>query len=378
MMKRIKMIFLIFLSLVILISAGVFLFVTFAPQFGAKASGDRLIRIQNSPNYRNGKFVNPVNTSMRGSGSMLDAMRDYFKGGAGRVPDSEIPVSKVDTSNMRDESDTDLRITWLGHSTVLIGIEGNLVLIDPMFSHRASPVTFFGVKRFSKMLPITARDLPEIDAVLISHDHYDHLDYQTIKDIKDKVNRFYVPLGVGSHLERWGVQREKIIEHDWWEQSALNATLTFTATPARHFSGRGLTDRFGTLWCSWIIKSEKYSVFFGGDSGYFDGFREIGEKYGPFDITMLESGAYSRYWPSIHMVPEETVRAHLDLRGEILMPIHWGMFDLSLHTWNEPIKRLTVKAEKENVLIFTPVVGGSITIPGPVPVSKWWSFEHDQ
>ncbi len=213
-------------------------------------------------------------------------------------------------------------------------------------------------------------NLPLLDAVILSHDHYDHLDYETITELKDRVKHFYAPLGVGAHLEEWGVPGSAITEMDWWESTSHNG-LELTLTPARHFSGRGFS-RFETLWGSWVIAGRDQKVFFNGDSGYFPGFKEIGEKYGPFDITLMECGAYNEKWAEIHMMPEETVQAHLDLNGEILLPIHWGKFNLSLHPWKEPVERMTQKAKELGVRVCTPEVGDVICIGSRVPSSRWW------
>ncbi len=370
--KRLKMIFYTFLIFEITFIIGIAIFIKLSPQFGAKSIGERLTRLQDSPNYKNGKFFNPVKTDLGSIGGITKGMFKYFLGGGERTPKSLIPVIQISQNHFDRNPEDSLKITWLGHSTSLVEMEGYIILLDPMLGQMASPISFLGPKRFNSIDPIEAKDLPELDAVVISHDHYDHLNYQTILDIKNKTKMFYVPLGVAAHLESWGVDSEKIVEHDWWDTSALDSKIVLICTPSRHFSGRGILDRMETLWCSWVIKSEKYSIFFGGDSGYFEGFKEIGEKFGPFDITMLESGAYSIYWPAIHMMPEETVQAHLDLQGKILMPIHWGAFNLSIHSWTEPIERLLKKADQENVTVTTPIVGESIIMTEPIPQKFWW------
>jgi L-ascorbate metabolism protein UlaG (beta-lactamase superfamily) len=231
--------------------------------------------------------------------------------------------------------------------------------------------TFMGPKRFPYSNYMDVDLLPHVDAVLISHDHYDHLDYKTILNLKDQVDRFYVPLSVGAHLEEWGIPSEHIIELNWWE-SVNHENLTFIFTPSRHFSGRAITDRFSTLWGSWIIQGAASRVFFGGDSGYYQGFKEIGEKYGPFDLTFLECGAYNENWADIHMAPEETVQAHMDLKGKFLMPIHWGKFNLSLHPWKEPIERAIKKGNDLGVRILTPPVGSINELSDNLKTPRWW------
>jgi len=293
-----------------------------SPQLGATVRGESLKRLQMSENVRDGRFRNSVATRMDTSeDGSFGAIVDFFKGSTDRTPAGSMSTTSLSSESVTGEEG--LKVTWLGHSTCLIEIDGRLILTDPMFGERASPFRFLVAKRFPSKLPIEIEELPKLDAVLISHDHYDHLDYGSIRKLRTKTARFYVPLGVGAHLKKWGVPGQQIVELNWWEERA-EGPLTFVATPARHFSGRGLRDRNRTLWASWVIMGSQGRVFFGGDSGYFDGFRKIGELYGPFDITMLESGAYNQAWADIHMMPEETVPAPRDLKGELLFPIHWG------------------------------------------------------
>ncbi|MBF0377618.1 MAG: MBL fold metallo-hydrolase [Desulfamplus sp.] len=307
--------------------------------------------------------------------NMFNSMIDFMLGGSERVPSFSLPA--VDIGAYKRPIKENLRVTWFGHSTCLIEIDGKVIITDPMFSDRASPLSFIGPKRFTTDVDFQIQDLPKIDIVVISHDHYDHLDYDTIRYLRDKSEQFYVPLGVKQYLESWGVSPEKVVELDWWEENSYNG-LRFAATPTRHFSGRGLR-RDRTLWASWVIIGTKQRLYFGGDSGYFDGFKKIGEKYGPFDLTMLESGAYNNAWADIHMMPEETVQAHLDLDGEILLPIHWGKFNLSLHPWREPIERLLAEAKIKGVRAITPIQGEAIVLSeqyetetAQYVVNRWW------
>lgn len=352
--------------LVLILLATALLFTACAPQLGSAGRDGRLM---NSSHFKDGKFFNTIETRVStASGSRLGSLVEFFTDQQQREPQIALPSMPVAAESMG--TGEGLRVTWLGHSTSLIEIDGQVILTDPMFSERASPFSFLGPKRFSIAPPIELADLPDIDVVLISHDHYDHLDYPSIKALIPRTSRFLVPLGVGGHLERWGVPKSKIVELDWWEEHT-HGDLTLVATPARHFSGRWLV-RNKTLWASWVIQGKRQRVFFGGDSGYFDGFKRIGEQYGPFELTLLESGAYNEAWSEIHMTPEETVQAHLDLQGQVLLPIHWGQFNLSLHPWTEPIERLVTAAERQGAIVATPLIGQPVTANSAVPQTAWW------
>jgi L-ascorbate metabolism protein UlaG (beta-lactamase superfamily) len=362
-----------FLFLVLLLTVAGCSFMQLSPQFGAEAKGQRLQTMKLSPNYNDGVFHNPVPTNMdigfRGYVKMINSR--LFNKQDDQEPDWYIPVEKLNPKQLEQVQDTATVLTWFGHSTFLIEIDGKRLLVDPMLGERASPISFLGPKRFTDELPLSVEEMPYIDAVLVSHDHYDHLDYGTIQQLADKTGHFYVTLGVGAHLERWGVPAEKITEMDWWDEARLEG-LTFAATPARHFSGRGFSDRMKTLWASWVIVGKNDRIFFSGDTGYFDGFKEIGKKYGPFDITLMECGQYNELWPYIHMMPEETVQAHLDLKGKLLMPIHWGGFALAMHSWTDPIERVSKKAQEMRVPMTTPRIGQRIVLGQRAPRSNWW------
>ncbi|MDH5598785.1 MAG: MBL fold metallo-hydrolase, partial [Cyclobacteriaceae bacterium] len=248
------------------------------------------------------------------------------------------------------------------------------ILLDPMFGTYPSPFPYLTKRRFNDSLPLQIKDLPLIDVVVYSHDHYDHLDYGSILKLKDKVKKFLVPLGVGEHLRAWGVDGEKIIEMNWYESIEIKGT-SFICTPAQHFSGRGFSDKMSTLWSSWVIKNKNSNLFFSGDSGYFDGFKEIGNKYGPFDICFMECGQYNELWKDIHMFPEETAQAHLDLQGKLLVPIHWGAFSLSVHDWNDPVKRLNKEAQIKGINVYTPEIGEPITFDKKQEEKEWWNFQ---
>lgn len=343
-----------------------------APQFGALSKGERLERIKKSPHYRNDKFYNLVKTPVSGENtSMWESAWKFLKGGNNREPDKvieTIPFSK----EKFESADTGISVTWFGHSNVLVRVDEKNILIDPVFSNHASPFSFIGAQGFDYSDRASLEDLPKIDAVLISHDHYDHLDYETMTLLKDKVDRFYVPLGVGAHLEKWEIPLENIVELDWWDEANFDQNIMFAAVPMRHFSGRGVTDRYATLWAGWVIQSRNYKIIHTGDSGYGDHFKAIGEKYGPFDLAMVECGQYNQGWPYIHMMPEQSVQANIDLKGEIMMPIHWGRFTLSLHQWTDPVYRATAEAARKNVEIITPVIGDIFHLTPPLPKEKWW------
>ena len=288
-----------------------------------------------------------------------------------RIPNRVIETKKADYALRGNPSE--ISITWLGHSTVYFEINGLRILTDPVLSGWASPYPYIGPKSFDYSNNYLAEDLPEIDIVLLSHDHYDHLDYKTMKAIDHKVKQYIMPLGVGAHLESWKIETRKISEFDWWEEITIS-DITFTACPTRHFSGRGIFDRFKTLWAAWSIKYNHQHVLFGGDSGYYSGFQEIPKRLGAFDLVMLENAAYHKFWYEIHMMPEETYQAFLDLNANYIMPIHWAKFDLSLHPWQEPIERLFNAASKDGKTdkIICPSPGERFILNKEFPKDLWW------
>ncbi len=365
-----KTTFLIIGAFVLLIGLIVFLFFVFAPQFGNKGTKDVPEIITNSNQYKNGRFhnVRQVDMSMQGE-SMFSIARKMYTNTKGRVP--EEPIENVPISSKITAEGKQTTITWLGHSTLFIRIEGKLILTDPVLSKRASFIRYMGPKQFKYVFPYHTDEVPKLDAILISHDHYDHLDYETIKALKDRTERFYVPLGVKAHLVMWGVEAEKIIEADWWQEFEWDG-LKIVSTPARHFSGRRASNRFSTLWCSWVLTGTESNVFYGGDSGLHAQFKTIGDKYGPFDMALLECGAYSKYWPDIHSFPKQTVKEALLLRAKIALPIHWGKFNLSLHDWTEPIESFTKEASDQNLKYTTPRIGQTIRLGEMLPTEEWW------
>jgi len=264
-------------------------------------------------------------------------------------------ITKTQLLELQKNQGQGLSFFRLGHSTLLILLDGEFWLTDPVFSERASPFQFVGPKRFHQP-PISIDELPDIKGVILSHNHYDHLDKAAIEQLKHKVEHFYTPLGVGEELINWGVARQKITQLDWWQSITVNQT-TLTATPSQHFSGRAFSDRNQSLWSSWAVKAEHGSFFFSGDTGYFDQFAKIGEKLGPFDFSFMETGAYNQLWSEIHMHPQQSAQAHLDVRAKYMVPIHNGTFDLSTHTWTDPFERISEWAGKLNIALITPKMG---------------------
>jgi len=360
------------ISMLLLITIVAVLFVNLSPQFGGKHSIADIDRYASSGYYNDGKFENLVTTNMDlPPGKMLSTMYQFFKGGKDRRPSDELPMVKVDSTEIAN-NDLVPRITWFGHSAFLLEIEGNKILIDPMLGQVPAPHPWLGNARFIKDLPIAIEQIPYIDAVIISHDHYDHLDYGSIQKLKNKVMHFYVPLGVGAHLKAWGIEETRIHELNWWDETKFN-DLLLAFVPARHFSGRGVTDRMATLWGSWVIKSTNHNIYFSGDGGYADHFKEIGDKYGPFDFAMMECGQYNENWSQIHMMPEETAQAAVDVKAKLMMPIHWAGFTLSLHSWTDPVERVVKKANELGMPITTPKIGESIIIGNyDYPMEEWW------
>jgi len=288
-------------------------------------------------------------------------------------PTEAIPVKSL-TAQQLNTIDLDEEVlVRLGHSSIYMQLAGQKILIDPVFSERASPFSFIGPKRFHQP-PIKLQQLEAIDLVIISHDHYDHLDKSAIKELKDKVKHFVVPLGVDQHLIDWGVAEHKITALDWWENAEIQGVKVIS-TPTQHFSGRTLTDRNKTLWSSYVLQSATSNLYFSGDSGYFSGFKEIGDRFGPFDITMVETGAYDKNWPGIHMTPEQSLQAHLDLQGKVMLPIHNGTFDLAFHSWYEPLQRISVLAEEQGVTLATPIMGSILNIQNIPQGIAWWHQE---
>ena len=346
------------------------LFLGCSPNF----KGARLQAIHSSSNYKNGVFVNSIPTPLyTGTNFWKVSWRWMTTSNEFGEPSQELRFNS-DVISSNPLSNNGLQVMWVGHSTIWIEIDGKRFLIDPMWSKRSSPIGMFGPARFFDT-PIALNQVPKLDGVIISHDHADHLDYATIKQLKKTGVTFYVPLGVGYYLESWDIPKDRIKELDWWDQLSIGKDLTLIATPARHFSGRSLFDQNSTLWSSWIFKGREHKVFFSGDSGMFPGFKTIGDKYGPFDITFLEIAAYDADWENVHMVPEEAVQAHLDLKGKVMLPIHWGTFNLAFHSWTEPVERLLISAKKRNIQLSLPKPGQIVSLPEISINSYWWKSQ---
>jgi L-ascorbate metabolism protein UlaG (beta-lactamase superfamily) len=338
--------------------------------FGKLPAGSRLDRIHKSSHYREGSFQNLSETPMLAEGTSYPKMIvQFFSKGINREPSHTLPAVKTDLSHL---ATMEPAIVWFGHSSYLIRIYGQNILVDPVFSERASPFSFIGKKNYTAAVQYSVDDMPAtIDLVIITHDHYDHLDYNTIKQLKSRVKLFYTSLGVGAHLEHWGIEQERIVEFDWWEKQIFKHGIEITATPARHFSGR-VFKRNQALWSSFVLKTELHSIFIGGDSGYDAAFKTIGEQFGPFDLAILECGQYDKQWPYIHMMPEENAQACIDLKAKAYMPVHWGKFTLALHEWNDPVERSLKKAEELNVTMASPMIGEPVMLDNKLPVKRWW------
>ncbi|MBW2458751.1 MAG: MBL fold metallo-hydrolase [Deltaproteobacteria bacterium] len=334
---------------------------------GTGAAGERLARMERSAHYRDGQFVNELPPQAL----MWESTTKWLTGGGDhREPTVPVPVDARQAADFAEPPPDGLRLTWLGHSTMLVELDGHRFITDPQFARRESPTRFFGPDRFYAP-PLALADLPDLDAVLISHDHYDHLEMDTVQALNQRQMRFVVPLGVGAHLEYWGVPAERIVELDWWEHTKVGS-VELHCTPARHFSGRGVWDWAATLWAGWAIVGPDHRVFYSGDSAMFPTYAEIGARLGPFDATFLDTGAYDETWADYHMGPEQAVAAHRALRGKLLLPVHWGTFNLGLHNWTEPAERLLIAAAQAGVKVAIPRPGQSVSPASPPPVSRWW------
>lgn len=333
---------------------------------GHRATGERRARMERSPQWKDGAFENPE-PIVNHAGEMISGM---FNIDDHASPEGPVDVTKVDPAMLASPPSSGLRITWLGHSTTLIELDGARVLTDPVWTTRVSPLSWVGPTRWYE--PLIALDqLGPLDAVVISHDHYDHLDMDTVLALKDLTPRFIVPLGVGAHLEYWGIPPEKIIELDWWEWEGVGP-ITIHSTPVRHASGRHVFDKDATLWSGYAIVGPAHRVFFSGDTGLFTALQDIGDKFGPFDVTMLEIGQYHRAWPDWHMGPEQAVTAHRMLKGKTFLPVHWGLLTLAYHGWTEPIERSLLESQVKSVPLIHPKPGQSFEPEAPPQFVRWW------
>lgn len=351
-----------------------------APQFGGNVSVKQKEVYSESPNFRDDRFINESGEDYAVSFSlkeMVEGFREMRRSTVVTTPPRDIPTQRMDPIELSAFGDS-TRLFWFGHSSFLLQIENKNILIDPVFSKVPSPISWIGEERFSKTLPISIEELPEIDFVLISHDHYDHLDYESIKQLKDKVKEFYMPLGVGVHFKRWGIEDNRIHELDWWGETQYD-NIALACTPAQHRSGRRPNNSNSTLWSSWVISTEHKKLYYSGDSGYASHFKAIGEKYGPFDLALLECGQYNNMWPYTHMFPEQTAQAGVDLQAESIMPIHWGAFTISQHTWSDPVERVMIAAQKLDLPVIAPKIGEPILLYDSIIYSneEWWVAIND-
>lgn len=349
-----------------LILAGFFMFNSYT-SMGNPPSEEHTAMYASSPNFQDGLFVNaqPIDLSMGGK-TFSTALKFFL---SNRKPPKALPVLPLSKKSF-PQPPAPLQVAWLGHSSLILDLDGVRILIDPVFGN-ASPVPWT-VSRFQDP-PLKREDLPEIDLVVISHDHYDHLEMATVKHLIPQGAIFLVPLGVGSHLERWGCPTSQIKELDWGQSHTIKG-VKITATPSRHFSGRGFSDRNKTLWASWVFAGPKHRAFYSSDGGFDQRFEAIGKEFGPFDLTMIEIGAWNKDWADVHLFPEQAVDAHLALGGKHLLPVHWATFELSLHQWDDPILRASKYAAAKGAKLFTPKMG-QLAVPGQTATSAWWAGE---
>ena len=369
-LKKIMIITIILIGLLIILFL---VFTNFYPSFGGNSTKKQQLVYEQSNQFNNGKFRNtsPVPKDLSFTETLSLAYKFFTTKVPNGRPKVDLKAQKIDSINIADYVGQ-ARMIWFGHSSFLLQIEGKNILIDPMFGKVPAPHPLLGENRFNKEFPLEIEKLPQIDAVIYSHDHYDHLDYESVLKIKNKTRHFYTPLGVGNHLQAWGIPDAKITEMDWWQEAKFE-TLKLVCTPAQHFSGRNINNSQSTLWSSWVITSENENIYFSGDSGYAPHFKEIGEKYGPFDLALLECGQYNQMWSDIHMMPEETAKAGIDVKAKKIMPIHWAGFKLALHDWKDPIMRVKAKADELNIEVIAPQIGQEIISKDSIATYlNWW------
>lgn len=361
----------IYLIILIVVLVAATYFVMSQEVFGAAPKGKRLERILNSKNYKDKQFQNQSFTPQIAEGfSMPKVMLEFLFGKKDPLlkPLQAIPAIHTDLNKISEDEDV---FIWMGHSSYFIKIDGVSFLIDPVLSTFGSPFKFFN-KAFEGSDLFKPQDIPNIDYLVITHDHYDHLDFPTVKAIREKVGKAIMPLGVGAHLERWGYSEDQIIEEDWEATVALKDGFKITFTPARHFSGRKF-QRNTTLWTSYVLETPTKKIFLGGDSGYDTHFKTIGEKYGPFDFAIMENGQYNPAWKYIHALPEDVIQASLDIQAKNIIPVHSGKFALALHPWNEPLQKVTTLGKKKNLQILTPKIGEKLDLNNTsYHFQNWW------
>jgi L-ascorbate metabolism protein UlaG (beta-lactamase superfamily) len=358
----------IFIVIILVLVSAFMLFIRL-PRFGRAPSGERLARVQASPNYKNGQFQNLSPTPALAEGTnYYRVMKEFFFEKSKRVkPEERLPSQKTDLLSLPPGRDV---LVWFGHSSYFIQLDGKKILVDPVFSGNASPIAST-TKSFAGSDVYTAAEMPEIDYLFISHDHYDHLDYETIIQLRPKIKKVITGLGVGAHLERWGYDSRSIIEKDWNEELVLDKGFVVHTVPARHFSGRGFKRNI-SLWLSFVLQTPTMKLFLGGDSGYDYHFADIGRQYGPFDLAILENGQYDKNWKYIHMMPEEVIQAGEDLGAKKLMPVHWSKFSLSVHAWDDPIIRATREGSRRGSVLLHPMIGEAVDLRGNASSVAWW------
>jgi L-ascorbate metabolism protein UlaG (beta-lactamase superfamily) len=355
--------------LILVVAIGTPLVQSMSP-FGAELSGERLARAQANPQFSDGRFVNPLPPAPYTWAYVRDLLAGQFGGDEAREPPMALPLVRVPPASLQSAA-PGLRAFWIGHSSVYVEIDGVRLLIDPVFSDYASPFAF-GPKRFHPP-PIALNDLPKIDAVLITHDHYDHLDMRTVQQLAQRGARFLVPLGIGAHLERWGVAPDRIHDLEWGQAHTIGS-VRFVSMPSRHYSGRRLGGNNTTLWTSWSVLGARHRFYVSGDTGYSDHFARIGAEHGPFDLAFVKIGAYGpgAPWLDIHMSAEDAVRAARDVRAKRLFPVHWATFNLAFHAWDEPIRRTLAAARRARVDVVTPRLGEMVDADAPFASTPWW------
>ncbi len=360
--RKLKLLSLILVFLLISVFFATIIVVNYAEDFGGDPSN------HNSPNYKDGMFENTEQTDLQSEDvSSWDLFTDYLVSDDCRSPNQDLPAQKFESLEVEPGQ---ISVSWFGHSTILMESSSLTIITDPVFSDSGAGPLSIGPQPFPYEQSYEIEDLPTIDYVFISHDHYDHLDMDTVKKLKN--SEFFVPLGIKNHLLEWGVDEENIIELDWYDEIEVSNELDIVFTPSRHFSGRGFGDSHATLWGSWVFNFHNSSIYFSGDTGYMDEFKNISQLYGPFDLAFLDSGQYNLAWRQVHMLPEEVVQAGIDLNASVILPIHISKYELALHHWFEPLEMVSKLGLERNLSVATPMLGSSFILGEEVPQDPWW------